>query len=721
MSSDEMSKPDLLMAEPLRLSNLAAALRYASGGLRVLPVHVYQDEGKRWKKRPCIKGWQERASSDVAVIERWWNEFPGALPGIELASAGLIVIDADRHEAEKDGVAAFAELSEGYPDHPPQPRTLTAGLGEHFFFRQPSGVCLGNAEGDLPPGINVRGAGGFVVAPGAIRPDGAIWEPAPGFPDLVDAFQAGLIPLVPNWFVDILKPRRCLPEEVAASLDVTTRERAYASAALEAACDELVTSPVGGRNNKLNATAYRMGRMVARGWVEEGAVATRLAAVSRTNGLASDDGEGAVQDTIASGIKAGISRPHGDLTDPHDGESGVPLKSVPKSPPLIPVYWDGDVPVRGANWLVRDLIPMKASGLLVGESRAGKTFLALDLARALSRGGSFLSKPARQGGTLYLAAEAPGTIPGRLKAARLGPLGPFSNEGSDEKTRGQEPGPLSIVVVPNPPDLLSEPGRAQLVRTANDVSKQMQARFGVPLRLIVVDTMLAGFDIQDWNNPAETRRLMKALAQIAEETDTVVLGVHHHGKDVTRGAAGSYALTAAADFVLSAFAETSTDGMVTNRRLSVTKLRDAPTGWSCEFGLQPFKIGIDDEGEDIMSAFVEPKAVTAGFTKKAHNTKSTSLPQSVSLLLEAMEEALEAKGVERTIADRGQAVRMARRSDVMASFGLRYNSATQKVKSPDAQRQAFKRALQGAVERGAVKEDGRDWLWRDPDNSETSR
>ena len=66
---------------------------------------------------------------------------------------------------------------------------------------------------------------------------------------------------------------------------------------------------------------------------------------------------------------------------------------------------------------------------------------------------------------------------------------------------------------------------------------------------------------------------MNTLARISEETGTATLGVHHHGKDVSRGAAGSYALTAAADFVLSVFADTNPDGMVSNRRLSVTKLR----------------------------------------------------------------------------------------------------------------------------------------------------
>jgi hypothetical protein len=35
----------------------------------------------------------------------------------------------------------------------------------------PAGQAFGNREGNLPEGINVRGRGGLVVAPGAGRPD----------------------------------------------------------------------------------------------------------------------------------------------------------------------------------------------------------------------------------------------------------------------------------------------------------------------------------------------------------------------------------------------------------------------------------------------------------------------------------------------------------------------------------------------------------------------
>jgi AAA domain len=353
---------------------------------------------------------------------------------------------------------------------------------------------------------------------------------------------------------------------------------------------------------------------------------------------------------------------------------------------------------------------------IVGESRAGKTFLAIDLARALSKGGLFVGKRARAGGTLYLAAEAPGTIPGRLQAARLGPLEPFLDSAGRDKGTGQEPSLLSVATGSKLLNLLTDKGRDQLVATALEVSEEMKAKFGLPLRLIVIDTMLATFDIQDWNNPAETRRVMNTLARISEETGTATLGVHHHGKDVSRGAAGSYALTAAADFVLSVFADTNPDGMVSNRRLSVTKLRDAPTGWSCEFDLKPYKIGTDDEGEDMMSAFVDPKTITACFGKSVGSKTKKTPTQSLSAFIKALQESLENFGFDRPNPATGTTVRAVRVSDVRASFARHYQPEVSVGKLADARRQAFVRAKKAAVSEGIAKPgswDGEECLWQE--------
>ena len=217
----------------------------------------------------------------------------------------------------------------------------------------------------------------------------------------------------------------------------------------------------------------------------------------------------------------------------------------------MPVTWDGDAEPDPPAWLVKDMIPLGGVGFLVGESRAGKTFTAVHLAASLGRGEPFFTKRVRQGGTLYIAAEAAWTIPGRLKAARLGPLAAFLDENGRQKEDGAEPPKLPVATIAGGIDLLTERGVQELVRIARDASLKMQGTAGVPLRLIVVDTTLAAFSIGNWNDPADVTRVTGAMARVARETGATVLGVHHHGKDVSRGPAGSYALTAAADFIVS--------------------------------------------------------------------------------------------------------------------------------------------------------------------------
>jgi Bifunctional DNA primase/polymerase, N-terminal len=264
----------VMASEPSSLSavNLKVALDHAALGTPVFPVSVVQGPDGRWKKRPAFKGWKDAATTDPDQIRKWWREFPEAVPGIQLGPAGLIVIDADRHDLKQDGVEAFAGLRAEHQEIP-HPQTLTAGGGEHHFYRQPAARAFGNGEGNLPDGINVRGSGGFVVAPGAVRPDGAIWEPAPGAPELTMAFRAGAVPELPSWLGEILAPGRhqansANPRLGPADTSVKNREQAYALAALDSCVVELEQTPPGKRNNRLNAIAYRLGRMIVRGWVD---------------------------------------------------------------------------------------------------------------------------------------------------------------------------------------------------------------------------------------------------------------------------------------------------------------------------------------------------------------------------------------------------------------------------------------------------------------------
>jgi Protein of unknown function (DUF3987)/Bifunctional DNA primase/polymerase, N-terminal len=94
------------------------------------------------------------------------------------------------------------------------------------------------------------------------------------------------------------------------------REQKYAQAALQGCAQELeAMAPNSGRNDKLNKVAFRLGTMIARGWIGQAEVESRLLAAAATCGLLNEDGERATQATLDSGLGAGVREPHPDLDE----------------------------------------------------------------------------------------------------------------------------------------------------------------------------------------------------------------------------------------------------------------------------------------------------------------------------------------------------------------------------------------------------------------------
>jgi hypothetical protein len=223
---------------------------------------------------------------------------------------------------------------------PNVPVTKTARGGAHLFFKQPKGKPLGNARGELPDGIDVRGKGGYVIPPGAVLPDGKRWQSVNGRPLLADAFKAGTIPELPQWLADIIRPNRQANgkgnDEYARTFatmpepDGSWRGEAYAAAALQGATAELSAAPNGKRNQTLNAVAFRLGRMIERGWIDEKTVASALLGACDANRYLREHGHRATMKTIESGIEAGRKEPHPDLPDrdPSSGGDGTAASNL---------------------------------------------------------------------------------------------------------------------------------------------------------------------------------------------------------------------------------------------------------------------------------------------------------------------------------------------------------------------------------------------------------
>jgi Bifunctional DNA primase/polymerase, N-terminal/AAA domain len=152
-----------------------AALDYAARGLTVFPCGPDDPtvvdpvaRAKAAKKPACAHGFHD-ATTDPAVIARWWTENPRYNIGGVPASAGYVVADLDR-KGGKDGVAAFEDLARQDLGHDPA-ETWTADTpsgGEHRWYR--GAVEKDGSAGAVAPGVDVKARDGYVLlAPSAVN------------------------------------------------------------------------------------------------------------------------------------------------------------------------------------------------------------------------------------------------------------------------------------------------------------------------------------------------------------------------------------------------------------------------------------------------------------------------------------------------------------------------------------------------------------------------
>jgi hypothetical protein len=389
--------------------NLEAALGLAAASIRIFPAACTANNGSGWRKKPHIEGWQMAATTDREKILRWWRQWPHAVPGIPLK--GHVVIDADRHGGA-DGVAALQKLAGEHGGLPAGPVTETAGGGLHHVFKQPAGKTLGNRRGALPVGIDVRGAGGWIVAPGAVRLDGQRWAPRPGTPQLSDAHMAGAIPEIPAWLVELIEAR---PRKPARDFG------AWAQRALTLVCDEMRRAAEGARNETLNRGAFRLGSIVARGWLDQHQAIDNLSGAALVSGLPPDE----VQSTLASGFVAGLKSPAPDPED-RPRETRAPARRGVRHGPngetrhLVSRRLS-DVQMRVIEWVWPGRVALGKHTTLAGEPSVGKSTLLYWIAAAISRGAQWPcgEGTAPKGSVILLSAEdgAEDTIAPRIAAA----------------------------------------------------------------------------------------------------------------------------------------------------------------------------------------------------------------------------------------------------------------------------------------------------------------
>ncbi|HEX5495242.1 MAG TPA: bifunctional DNA primase/polymerase [Mycobacteriales bacterium] len=284
---------------------LAAALHAAECGWPVFPLRP--DD-----KRPAVRDWESRATTDPDRITRCWSAGPYNV-GVACGPSGLVVVDLDQPKPDDNGPPAqwqipgvgcgedvLAVLAERAGQPLPYDTHLvrTGRAGLHAYYTAPAGDPLRNTAGRLGWLIDTRAAGGYVVAAGS----------AVGGRGYEVLHEAPTAPL-PTWLADLLTPSVPVAPAEPVTLPDTGRRSAYLTAALRAEAARVRNATPGQRNHALYIAAQALGQLAATGALTTEHVRHVLTDASAGH-IAAGAYTGRERDsTIASGLRAGTNRP----------------------------------------------------------------------------------------------------------------------------------------------------------------------------------------------------------------------------------------------------------------------------------------------------------------------------------------------------------------------------------------------------------------------------
>lgn len=257
--------------------------------------------------------------------------------------------------------------------------------------------------------------------------------------------------------------------------------------------------------------------------------------------------------------------------------------------------------------LIQGVLSAEGGSVLYGDSNSGKTFLVIDMAASLSRGVPWMGRQTEPGLVVYLAAESPASVCGRLQAYQ-------SHHGLMVP---------NFAIVQSPIDLFD--GDADTDALIHLV-RQLEAQRGQRVRLIVGDTLARLSAGANENAGQDMGLVVRRFDRIRAECKAHFMLIHHSGKAVAAGARGWSGIRAAVDTEIEV-----TDGP-DGRCAEVTKQRDLSTkGERIGFRLEAVSLGSTKWGAPATSCVV----VAASTPQKSTGKRVSEVSRAILDLLQA--------------------------------------------------------------------------------------
>lgn len=199
-------------------------------------------------KIPVIK-WSQHSTCSLTAVEAWWKQFPDDNIGIDCGQTGLLVVDLDGPEA----MSAWDQLWDRHEFANDKGRLWDGGLwpvirtrrGYHIYF-DASQNDFKNTASKLGPGIDTRGNGGMVIAPGSVV-GGRSYRLVAGHLNSVE--------FAPDWLArKLVKPKTLGKHRPAGGFLKPSLHRAERE--LTKWCKRIADADWGTQNNTINTAAY---------------------------------------------------------------------------------------------------------------------------------------------------------------------------------------------------------------------------------------------------------------------------------------------------------------------------------------------------------------------------------------------------------------------------------------------------------------------------------
>ena len=261
--------------------------------------------------------------------------------------------------------------------------------------------------------------------------------------------------------------------------------------------------------------------------------------------------------------------------------SGYAEAILTDSTEIFPIqqYSDFAAAMQSVHWFVRGIIPRAEFGLVIGPPGCGKSFLGIDLSFSMARGVDWFGGRVKASVRVaYIAAEGVEGVRRRVRAYEAHHLLP--------------PNSVPLYCIPNGPNMLVLSEVKKLIATLKSVG-------GV--EAIVLDTVAASTPGADESSSSEMGLFIHHCKLVGRALSATVLGVHHVGKDASKGARGWSGLLGAADVQIEV--KKDEDG---RRSFTITKQKDGEDGAVFGFKLLAgIEVGLDGDGGTLTSCVVE--------------------------------------------------------------------------------------------------------------------